>query len=251
MVASLKRNCVIFSLASLLLCGFEGAASSQTIAPPGGGTTALPAIEVAAPHRAQPPRRPRAPVITRARRREPDARPPTEAQVLASKTATLDDARRNIFAPVGTGRYEFSHQAIEALPQGTNSALDKVLLQAPGVTQDTAERDKLHVRNEHGNLQFRINGIALPEGAGAFGQFLDTAIVGQLDLITGALPAQFGLRTAVSWISRRKPTHSTTAAASASMEAATERSRQVTSTAARLDKHNTSYRAAISGVIWD
>jgi hypothetical protein len=196
MVASLKRNCVIFSLASLLLCGFEGAASSQTIAPPGGGTTALPAIEVAAPHRAQPPRRPRAPVITQARRREPDARPPTEAQVLASKTATLDDARRNIFAPVGTGRYEFSHQAIEALPQGTNSALDKVLLQAPGVTQDTAERDKLHVRNEHGNLQFRINGIALPEGAGAFGQFLDTAIVGQLDLITGALPAQFGLRTA-------------------------------------------------------
>ena len=67
-----------------------------------------------------------------------------------------------------------------------------MLLQAPGVTQDTAERDKLHVRNEHGNLQFRINGIALPEGAGAFGQFLDTAIVGQLDLMTGALPAQFG-----------------------------------------------------------
>jgi hypothetical protein len=54
----------------------------------------------------------------------------------------------------------------------------------------------VHVRNEHGNLQFRINCIALPEGAGAFGQFLDTAIVGQLDLITGALPAQFGLRTA-------------------------------------------------------
>jgi len=196
MVASLKRNCVVFSLASLLLCGFEGAASSQTIAPPDGGTNALPAIEVPAPRRAQPPRRPRAPVITQARRREPDAPPPTEAQVLASKTATLDDARRNIFAPVGTSRYEFSHQAIEALPQGTNSALDKVLLQAPGVTQDTAERDKLHVRNEHGNLQFRINGIALPEGAGAFGQFLDTAIVGQLDLITGALPAQFGLRTA-------------------------------------------------------
>src|SRR5436305_9577125 len=64
MVAYLKRNCVIFGLASLLLCGFAGAASSQTIAPPGGGTTALPAIEVTAPRRAQPPRRPRGPVIT-------------------------------------------------------------------------------------------------------------------------------------------------------------------------------------------
>jgi len=64
------------------------------------------------------------------------------------------------------------------------------------VTQDTAERDKLHVRNEHSNLQYRINGIALPDGVGAFGQFLDTAIVGRLVLITGALPAQFGLRTA-------------------------------------------------------
>jgi outer membrane receptor protein involved in Fe transport len=195
MVVSLKRNCVIFSFASLLVCGFEGAASSQTIAPAGGGTI-LPGIEVLAPRRAQPPRRPRTPVITQARRQEPDAPPPTEAQVLASKTATLDDARRNIFAPVGTSRYEFSHQAIEALPQGTNSSLDKVLLQAPGVTQDTAARDKLHVRNEHGNLQYRINGIALPEGAGAFGQFLDTAIVGHLVLITGALPAQYGLRTA-------------------------------------------------------
>jgi len=107
----------------------------------------------------------------------------------------MDQARRNIFAPVGTSQYEFSHQAIEALPQGTNSALDKVLLQAPGVSQDTTERDKLHVRNEHANPQLRINGIQLPDGVGAFGQILDTGIIGSLSLITGALPAQYGLRT--------------------------------------------------------
>ena len=133
-------------------------------------------------------------MTTQARRRQPTVPPPTEAQALASKAATLDEARRNIFAPVGAGQYEFSHQAIEALPQGTNSALDKVLLQAPGVTQDTAERDKLHIRNEHANPQLRINGIQLPDGVGAFGQILDTGIVGSLSLITGALPAQYGLR---------------------------------------------------------
>jgi outer membrane receptor protein involved in Fe transport len=194
MEAYLKRSCLIFS-SSLLLCGFEGTASSQTIAPPGVGTTALPAIEVPAPPRTQRPGRPRAPVTTQARRQQPAVPPPTEAQVVASKAATLDEARRNIFTPVGAGQYEFSHQAIEALPQGTNSALDKVLLQAPGVTQDTAERDKLHIRNEHANPQLRINGIQLPDGVGAFGQILDAGIVGSLSLITGALPAQYGLRT--------------------------------------------------------
>src|ERR1700693_2259167 len=36
----------------------------------------------------------------------------------------------------------------------------------------------------------------LPDGVGAFGQILDTGIVGSLALLTGALPAQYGLRTA-------------------------------------------------------
>ena len=36
----------------------------------------------------------------------------------------------------------------------------------------------------------------LPDGVGGFGQIIDTGIVGSLALITGALPAQYGLRTA-------------------------------------------------------
>src|SRR5258708_26890664 len=36
----------------------------------------------------------------------------------------------------------------------------------------------------------------LPDGVGAFGQIIDTGIVGSLALIAGALPAQYGLRTA-------------------------------------------------------
>ena len=71
-----------------------------------------------------------------------------------------------------------------------------MLLQLPGVTQDSAASGELHVRNEHANLQYRINGIMLPDGVGAFGQILDTGIVGSLALLTGALPAQYGLRTA-------------------------------------------------------
>jgi outer membrane receptor protein involved in Fe transport len=170
-------------------------AFSQTPAPADAGVTALPGIEVIAPQRVQPPRRPKARVTTAARREMPDAPPQTEAQVLAGKNEKFDAALRNIVAPAGASAHEINHQAIEALPQGANAPLDKVLLQFPGVTQDSAASGDLHVRNEHANIQYRINGIMLPDGVGAFGQILDTGIIGSISLLTGALPAQYGLRT--------------------------------------------------------
>jgi outer membrane receptor protein involved in Fe transport len=190
------RTTVLLSSSASLLFGSCGTALSQTSAPAGTGTTVLPSIEVVAPRRAQPPRRPRTLVTSGQRRETPAAPPQTEAQLIAGKSEKFDEARRNILAPTGATSYEMSHQAIEALPQGNNTQLDKVLLQLPGVTQDSAASGELHVRNEHANIQYRINGIMLPDGVGAFGQILDTGIVGSLALLTGALPAQFGLRTA-------------------------------------------------------
>jgi outer membrane receptor protein involved in Fe transport len=67
-------------------------------------------------------------------------------------------------------------------------------LQAPGVAQDSF--GQLHVRGEHNGLQYRLNGIIIPEGISGFGQTLDPRFVGSLKLITGALPAEYGLRTA-------------------------------------------------------
>ena len=127
----------------------------------------------------------------------PLATPPQSPEkLLAGKNDKFDEARRAIVAPTGAGSYEMSQQALEALPQGTNTSLDRALLQAPGVSQDSAASGDLHVRNEHANLQYRINGIMLPDGVGAFGQIIDTGIVGSLALVTGALPAQNGLHTA-------------------------------------------------------
>jgi len=154
----------------------------------------LPETRVVAPAerrraRTPPPRQ----VVTR----QPPVPTPTQAQVVNKQNQTFDAARRGILTPIGATSYEVNRQAIEALPQGDNAPLDKVLIQQfPGVTQDSAASGQLHVRNEHANLQFRINGIMLPDGVGAFGQILDTGIVGSLTLLTGALPAQYGLRTA-------------------------------------------------------
>ena len=156
-----------------------------------GAGNVLPTTRVAAP--AQKPRTPKPPTTSAVTNPSPA---PTEQQVVAQQNEKFDAARQNIFPSIGAGSYEVSHQAIEALPQGNNAPLDKALLQFPGVTQDSAASGELHVRNEHANLQYRINGVMLPDGVGAFGQILDTGIVGTMALLTGALPAQYGLRTA-------------------------------------------------------
>ncbi len=56
----------------------------------------------------------------------------------------------------------------------------------------------LHVRGEHANLQYRINGVLLPEGiAGVVRPLeLDPRFIESMQLITGSLPAQYGFRTA-------------------------------------------------------
>ncbi len=110
-------------------------------------------------------------------------------------TATrLNAARDSIQPQVGASTYAFSRQQIEALPGGDNLSLQQVILQAPGVTQDSF--GQLHIREDHNGLQYRLNGVILPEGLSVFGQAIPTRLADSVKLITGALPAQYGLRTA-------------------------------------------------------
>ena len=44
-------------------------------------------------------------------------------------------------------------------------------------------------------MQFRINGVMLPDGVTGFSSVLDTGLIGTISLVTGALPAEFGMRT--------------------------------------------------------
>ena len=69
-----------------------------------------------------------------------------------------------------------------------------MILQLPGVTQDSF--GQFHVRDDHNGIQYRFNGVILPEGITVFGQTLSTRLVDSFSLITGALPAQYGLQTA-------------------------------------------------------
>jgi outer membrane receptor protein involved in Fe transport len=173
------------------------AASDEVVA-----QTPVPQITVTAPEQQQKPaprrrvqrRTPAAPQQAAAPAPAPA---PSPAEQLTTTNKSFDAARDNNLLPKsGTNTFDFSRAVIESLPQGDNAPLDKVLLQAPGVAQDSAASGQLHVRNEHANVQYRINGIQIPDGVSGFTQIFDTSFIGSFQLITGALPAQYGLHTA-------------------------------------------------------
>jgi outer membrane receptor protein involved in Fe transport len=161
--------------------------------------TPLREIEVNPPKQA--PKRPAAPrrVVRRPAPTQttqtPAPTPPAVSEAAAA-SKTFSDARERTLPRTGVTATDLDRRAIEALPQGTETPIDKVLLQMPGVHQDSAASGSLHVRNEHANVQYRINGILLPDGVAGMGQVLETGFIGNVALLTGALPAQFGLHTA-------------------------------------------------------
>jgi len=115
----------------------------------------------------------------------------TDYQIIAQK---LDAARNGLLPETGSSIYSIDQQTIQNQPLGDFNPINDVLLQAPGVAQDSY--GQLHVRGDHADLQYRLNGVILPEGITGFGQTLDTHFVSGVDLLTGALPAEYSYKTA-------------------------------------------------------
>ena len=105
----------------------------------------------------------------------------------------LDAARDAILPSLGASDYTLDRTLIQRQPGGLDRSLVQVLIQAPGVTLDSY--GAIHVRNEHANLQYRLNGIIVPESISGFGSTFDPHIADSIDLLTGTLPAQYGYRT--------------------------------------------------------
>ncbi|MET3134139.1 outer membrane receptor protein involved in Fe transport [Oxalobacteraceae bacterium GrIS 1.11] len=127
---------------------------------------------------------------------DPDPAPAEPMQRVEVSAAHLRSARIELSPKVGATVYSIDTHMVDMLGQGDNTPFNEVLLRLPGVAQDSKGSGALHVRDDHGNIQYRINGVQLPESISGFGQSIDTRLVDQIDFMTGALPAQFGLRTA-------------------------------------------------------
>ncbi len=120
--------------------------------------------------------------------------PPAQVEEIEVVARRLDIARQAIQPGLGANQFQFDHDALARNPKGLDLPFDQLLLQAPGVTQDSD--GEVHIRNEHANVQYRLNGIVLPQGSDSFGNLIDTAVADKVVVLTGALPAQYGFRTA-------------------------------------------------------
>jgi outer membrane receptor protein involved in Fe transport len=136
----------------------------------------------------------------------PPAAPPSGAAPASSSgelslnvevvAKALNEARIGIEPKIGASTYTMSQGAIQNLPEGQNTSIDNAILQMPGVDQDNLANGGLHIRNEHLDVQYRIDGVIIPDGVSYFGQDLSLRFLDSMTLITGALPAEYGLRTA-------------------------------------------------------
>lgn len=127
--------------------------------------------------------------------------PPSESdstsqlgKVIVSAQADLENKIINVAPSLGAQTYDLGPQQIANTPRGENATFKDVLARAPGVVEDSFGQE--HVRGEHANLTYRVNGVLLPEPLNGFGQELDTRLIHSVTLIDGSLPAQFGFHTA-------------------------------------------------------
>ena len=173
---------------------------------------ALPPIEVTAPTekpKRSPAKRPASARAVSNRGANRTSQTAHEAPVAGAGAATpaqaaldrkmqgFDQSRDHVLTKLGASSTTIDRAAIEAAPQGDNTPVDKLVLQFPGVNYDSAvSNPNFHVRGEYANVQTRINGLVLPEGVSGLGPVIDTNFIGSLSLLTGTLPAQYGLRTA-------------------------------------------------------
>ena len=122
------------------------------------------------------------------------SRPGAELPTIVVTAQHLNEERSRIETQTGASTYTFSAQDIQSAPGGDNVQLNQVMLQVPDAAQDSF--GQLHIRGDHNGLQFRLNGVILPDGISLFGQTLPPRMIDSLKLVTGSLPAEYGLRSA-------------------------------------------------------
>ena len=91
--------------------------------------------------------------------------------------------------------YAVSQKDIEALPRGNNVDLHDVLLTIPGAAYGSLKQ--VHIRQDHANLQFRIDGVPIPDTVTSqFTDLLSPRAWERADITLGGMEAQYGNRSA-------------------------------------------------------
>jgi len=96
---------------------------------------------------------------------------------------------------VSSETFSVSRKDIEELPRGNSIALNDVLLTLPSAVDGGLKQ--VHIRQDHGNFQFRIDGVPVPDSVSSvFTDVISPRTWERADIILGGPEAQFGNKTA-------------------------------------------------------
>ena len=118
-------------------------------------------------------------------------------EVVASRIPAreIDTSSLSIKAHSSSETYAVSRRDIEALPRGNNLDLHDLLLTIPGAAYGSLKQ--VHIRQDHANLQLRIDGVPIPDTVTSqFTDLLSPRVWERADIILGGMEAQYGNRTA-------------------------------------------------------
>ncbi len=91
--------------------------------------------------------------------------------------------------------YSVSRKDIEVLPRGNNVELHDVLQTIPSAVYGSLKQ--MHIRQDHANFQFRIDGVPIPETVSStFSDVITPRAWERADIILGGMEAQYGNKTA-------------------------------------------------------
>jgi outer membrane receptor protein involved in Fe transport len=91
--------------------------------------------------------------------------------------------------------YNLSEKEIKELPRGENIELQDLVATLPGAAVGALRQ--VHIRQEHANLQFRIDGVPIPDTVtSVFSDVITPRAWQRADILLGGLPAEYGNRHA-------------------------------------------------------
>ncbi len=124
---------------------------------------------------------------------------PSPITLTLSKTREIALEVRSPLAPIhdkaSSETYSVSRKDIEALPRGNNVELHDVLITIPSAVYGALKQ--VHIRQDHANLQFRIDGVPIPDTVSSvFSDVISPRAWERADIILGGMEAQYGNKTA-------------------------------------------------------
>ena len=100
-----------------------------------------------------------------------------------------------IQAKASSETYSLSRKEIETLPRGNNNELHDVLLTIPSAVYGALKQ--VHIRQDHANLQLRIDGVPIPETVSStFSDVISPRAWERADIVLGGMEANVGNKAA-------------------------------------------------------